>query len=256
MKALTVFVKKEFLESVRTGKLLLLVILFLLFGIMNPAAAKLTPWLLKTMSESMEQTGLLVTAVEVDALSSWTQFYKNLPMAMIAFLLIFGGILSGEYQRGTLVHMVTKGLSRWKLLAAKALALLLIWSGAYWLMYLVTYAYTAYFWDNSLILHCGTAAFCAYITGLWMISLLLLGSVLFCSMGGALGLTAAAAAVSYLCGILPAVSKYTPTSLLSPLALLTGGTDVSGLLITVFVTLAFAAANMAVAAVCIKKKAI
>lgn len=256
MKALTVFVKKEFLESVRTGKLLLLVILFLLFGIMNPAAAKLTPWLLETMSESMAQTGLHVTAVEVDALSSWTQFYKNLPMAMIAFLLIFGGILSGEYQRGTLVHMVTKGLSRWKILAAKALALLFIWSGAYWLMYLVTYAYTVYFWDNSAISHCAFAAFCAYIAGLWLISLLLPGSVLFRSMGGALGLTAACAAVSYLCGILPAVSKYAPTSLLSPLALLTGGADVSELLITVLVTLALAAAHLAAAVMCIKKRAI
>lgn len=256
MRALTVFVKKEFLESLRTGKLLLIVILFLLFGLVNPAAAKLTPWLLETMSESMAQTGLHVAEVDVNALSSWTQFYKNAPMAMIAFLLIFGGILSGEYQRGTLVHMVTKGLSRWKILAAKALALLLIWSGAYWLMYLVTYAYTVYFWDNSVILHCAFAAFCTYIAGMWLISLVLFGSVLFRSMGGALGLAVAAAAVSYLCGIFPEMSKYTPTSLLSQLALLTGEVDASGQLITVLVTLTFAAVHLAAAVMCIKKKAI
>ncbi len=50
MKQLTAFTKKEFMELIRTGKALLLMILFILFGIMNPAIAKLTPWLLETMN--------------------------------------------------------------------------------------------------------------------------------------------------------------------------------------------------------------
>ena len=45
MKSLIAFIKKEWMEQVRSGRLLILLILFTLFGIMNPAIAKLTPWM-------------------------------------------------------------------------------------------------------------------------------------------------------------------------------------------------------------------
>ncbi len=47
MKQFLTFTKKELLEQLRTGKLLILTILFILFGIMNPAMAKLTPWIME-----------------------------------------------------------------------------------------------------------------------------------------------------------------------------------------------------------------
>ena len=62
-----------------------------------------------------------MTEVRVDALTSWTQFYKNIPLALIIFLLIFSGILTVEYQKGTLINMITKGMNRWKILAAKGI---------------------------------------------------------------------------------------------------------------------------------------
>ena len=40
MKALTAFIKKEIMEQFRTGKLIVLGVLFVLVGIMNPAVAK------------------------------------------------------------------------------------------------------------------------------------------------------------------------------------------------------------------------
>lgn len=39
------FMKKEWMENVRTGRIWILLILFGLFGVMNPAIAKLTPWI-------------------------------------------------------------------------------------------------------------------------------------------------------------------------------------------------------------------
>ena len=70
MKQLTTFTSKELLESVRTGKMLILSILFLLFGIMNPAIAKLTPWLMEILSENLTETGFSIISVEVNALTS------------------------------------------------------------------------------------------------------------------------------------------------------------------------------------------
>ena len=53
MNAFIAFTKKEWLETIRSGKLVILTVLFLLFGIMNPAIAKLTPWMMELMSESL-----------------------------------------------------------------------------------------------------------------------------------------------------------------------------------------------------------
>ena len=50
MKQLAAFTQKEFLELFRTGRFLILAIIFLLFGIMNPAIAKLTPWMMELFS--------------------------------------------------------------------------------------------------------------------------------------------------------------------------------------------------------------
>ena len=98
MKSFMAFFKKEILESVRSGKLLILGLLFLLFGIMNPAIATLTPWMYDILSDSLAESGMIVTEVAVDALTSWTQFFKNIPMALIVFVLIYGGIFTKEYE--------------------------------------------------------------------------------------------------------------------------------------------------------------
>jgi ABC-2 type transport system permease protein len=150
MRAFIAFFKKEILESFRCGRFTILGILFLAFGIMNPAIAKLTPWLLETLAAELEESGMTVTAVTVDALTSWTQFFKNIPMALIAFVLIYGGIFVKEYEKGTLVLMLTKGLARYKVILSKAAVILLVWSAGYWMCFAVTYGYNAYFWDNSV----------------------------------------------------------------------------------------------------------
>lgn len=110
------FLKKEWMEWSRTGRLLILLLIFSLFGVMNPALTKLTPWLIEALSESLADTGLAITSVKIDAMTSWTQFYKNIPIGLLVFLLLGSGSFTAEYQKGTLVPVVTKGLSRLKLL--------------------------------------------------------------------------------------------------------------------------------------------
>lgn len=118
MNALYAFTVKEFQATIRSGKALILAVLFVIFGIMSPAVAKMTPWLMETMADSFAESGLDVTGVTVNALTSWTQFCKNVPVAMIVFLLIFSGVLTAEYEKGTLTAMVTQGLARWKINSA------------------------------------------------------------------------------------------------------------------------------------------
>ncbi|MGN0155378.1 MAG: ABC transporter permease subunit [Lachnospiraceae bacterium] len=222
MTQLIAFTKKECMEVLRTGKFLILTILFILFGIMNPAIAKLTPWMMEEFSESLEGSGLTVTEVTVDALTSWVQFFKNVPMALIVFLLMFSGILTVEYQKGTLINMITKGLSRWKIVVAKTLVLFLFWSFGYWLCYGITYVYNAYFWDNSVAKDVGFASFCVYMIGIWLISLMMLMSTLV-SAGSAVAVgTGGVFFVLYLLSMLPDIKEYLPTCLMGASGLLSG----------------------------------
>lgn len=222
MTQLIEFTKKEWIEVLRTGKLMIITVLFILFGVMNPAIAKLTPWMMETLSESLESSGLTVTETTVDALTSWVQFYKNVPMALIVFILMFSGILTAEYQKGTLINMITKGLSRWKIVISKTVVLLLLWSFGYWMCYGITYAYNEYFWDNSIAKDVGFASFCVYMLGVWLISLMLLISTLF-STGSSVAVgTGGVFFVLYLLNMFPNIKEYLPTYLMGASGLLSG----------------------------------
>ena len=150
MKSLIAFIKKEILEQIRDGRVLILGMLFVLFGIMNPAVAKLTPWLLETMSDTLAESGMIITEITVSAMDSWVQFFKNIPMALIAFVLMESSIFTKEYQTGTLVLFLTKGLERYKVVIAKSVVITVQWTLGYWLCFGITYGYNAYFWDNSV----------------------------------------------------------------------------------------------------------
>lgn len=52
--------------------------------------------MVEMLSDSMAENGLIVTNVQVDALTSWTQFFKNIPIVLIAFVLIYSDIFTKE----------------------------------------------------------------------------------------------------------------------------------------------------------------
>lgn len=216
------FTGKELLELHRSGRLLLLTILFTAFGVMNPAMAKLTPWLLRTMSDSLEASGITITEVNVTAMDSWVQFFKNMPMAMLLVLVMFGGIFTSEYSKGTLIPLLAKGLRRNAVSAAKTFAMLLVWSVGYLLSYGVTFFYSNYYWDNSAVKNYAFAAF-----GLWLFGVLLVCSITFFSSFAdsaaqvLLG-TGGVYFVLYLLGAVGKVREYLPSYLTRSGELLTG----------------------------------
>lgn len=226
MIQLTAFVKKEWMEQVRTGRLWLCLILFVLFGVMSPALAKMTPWMFEMMGDALEEQGLSITKMEVTAFTSWQQYYKNSFMLLLVPVVLFSGAVTGEYQKGTLIPVLTKGLPAWKMLLAKGMIQLLLWSICYSLAFGITWAYTAWFWDNGQVPHWIFAGFCIYLLGIWLISLILLGSVFFSSGMGVLLFTGFVTAVSYFVGIAPRISPYLPTRLMAAGNLLNGAASV------------------------------
>lgn len=222
MRTFSVFMKKEWLELVRTGRIVILGIVFVLFGIMNPAIAKLTPWLMETMADSLKSTGLMVGAVTVDAMTSWMQFYKNIPMALLIFVLMWSQSFAQEQQKGTWIAAVTKGFARWKIVAAKAAMMLGSWTVCYWLCFAITYGYNGYFWDNGIVQNCFFAAACYWGFGLWVIGLLVLFSTAAVTSTAALLGTGGSVAGFYLLSFFQKGNGFLPVTLMQSGELLSG----------------------------------
>ena len=222
MRSQWAFIKKELLEQLRSSKLLVLIIVFVIFGIMSPAIAKLTPWIFEMMQDSLAESGIAVVPTTVTALDSWTQFFKNIPMALIVFVLLESRIFTKEYRSGTLLLSLTKGLSRHKVVAGKTIVLAALWTIGYWLCFGITFGYNAYFWDNGIAQHLAFAAVSWWLLGLCAVMLIVLFSTLAKSSTGVLVGTAAVMLISYLLSMIPKVSRYMPTQLAGGDALVYG----------------------------------
>ena len=214
------FMKKEWMEWNRTGRALILLLVFALFGIMNPAFAKLTPWMMEMMSESLADAGLVTSSVQVDALTSWAQFYKNLPVQLIIFVLIISGNFTTEYEKETLILVFTKGLPRKSVLTAKAAFLFGSWTVFYAVCFGITYGYNAYFWDNGIAENLFFAAVCSWLYGIWVIALLIFFSGVSKSSPQVLLGTGGAAMGVYLLGMFPKLDDLLPSRLMNGMALL------------------------------------
>lgn len=237
MKSLFAFMKKEGLESVRSGKIPVLIIVFALFGIMNPAIAKLTPWMAEIMADSLAETGMVITEVQVNALTSWAQFFKNIPMALIVFVLMYHGIFIKEYQTGTLILVLTKGMSRCLVVLAKSALMLMLWTFGYWLCFGITYGYNHYFWDNSIANHLFAAGVFWWLFGIWTVCLVVLFSTVSSNAAGVLLGTGCGVVGSYLIGFLPKIGEFMPTVLMNSSPLLIGEETADGYLKALVVTL-------------------
>jgi len=219
------FTKKEFCESVRTYKLLIMGAVFLLLGMMNPVTAKFTPLLLK----SFMPAGMEITIAEPTALDSWAQFFKNVPqMGLIVLVIVFSGIMANEFSRGTLINMLTKGLSRSVVILSKFTMAALLWTASYALCFGVTYAYTAYFWKGDGVSNILFSVFCLWLFGILLLASMILGGVMFKSSYGCLLFTGVFVVALLLINIVPKLQEYNPITLASSnMALLSNKMSVS-----------------------------
>ena len=225
MKTFLALIKKEMMEQVRSGRGMILAVLFVLLGIMSPATAKLTPWMLSLMADSLAGSGLLVGSVSVTAMDSWMQFTKNIPMGLIAFILLESGIFTKEYQTGTLLLSLTKGVSRRWVVLSKAAVLAALWTAFYWLCFGITYGYTAYYWDQSAVRNLLFSAFCWWMFGLWTVSLTVLFSTLSGSSAGVLLGTGGTVLAAVLLGQFPQFGRAMPTLLTDGMSVIYGITE-------------------------------
>lgn len=216
-----VFVKKELLEYARTYKLLVMTVVFVIFGITNPLIAKLTPELIS----SFVPEGMTITIPEPSALDAWAQFFKNSQqVGLIVLVLVFSGVLSSEVAKGTLINLLTKGLSRQAVILAKYSAMALVWSWSVVISALLTWVYTVYLFPVDPLSNLVFSIFCLWLFGGFLLAVLLLGATLVRSNYGSLLVTGAGVLILTVLNVIPQAGKYNPTALVTKSMDLVAGT--------------------------------
>lgn len=216
MRAYTAFTGKEFTEYIRTYKLLIVGLVFLLFGIMSPLTAKYMP---EIISQFMPD-GIQITLTESTALDAWLQFVKNISqLGLVVIVILLSGMMAGEYAKGTLIHILTKGLPRRTVILAKFTAAALLWTGTYVVCFGVAYGYTWFYWrQGANIKGLFEVILAIEVFGIFLIAVILLGSVLVKSSYGCLLFTGGMVVIQILLNMVPGIRDY------NPIQLVTGGT--------------------------------
>lgn len=212
MRRYLVFTKKELIENIRTYKLFIMVTIFLIIGIISPLTAKLMPEILK----SIDMEGISITLEKTTALDSYTQYFKNATqMGLIAYVIIYSGMISTELTKGTLIPMLTKGLSRKHVILSKYTATFIIWSLCVFLSSGITYGYTRYLYSQNVLSHLLISITCLWLFGVFLLSVMILMSTCVTGNYGSLLLTALLIGLLFLVNIIPDVQKYNPIYLVS-----------------------------------------
>lgn len=209
MKVFYAFCQKEQLETHRTKKIWLLLVIFSFFGLMNPLVAKLMPDILKM---SFGENVPIPTPTSLD---SWTQFYKNISqIGIYLFAIIFSGIVSQEIAKGTLITLTTKGLKRGTVILSKWFVLCGQWLLSIFVYFGITYGYTLYYFPDQNSPHPWLAVAPLVIFGLFFSSVIVFTSVLANNQFEGLILTVLVMVVGYLANLFEAVKNWNPISLI------------------------------------------
>jgi len=247
MAGFAILLRKEWLESWRTYRLLVVAALFLFVGISSPLLARYLPEILKAAGGDQLGIVQLPTPTSADAVA---QLWKNLAQfgAFAAILLAMGSV-AGEKDRGTAAFILSKPATRGAFLGAKFLTMALVLGLATAIAVVTGWVYTA-------ILFAPPSA------GAWVLMGVLawLGLVAWAAItflaSAVTGSTAAAAGVGFLAllvlsllAAIPALGAYLPSGLATPALAVAGGGPVEALdvikPVVATVTLVFAALAIA-----------
>lgn len=204
--------RKELLEQWRTYRFLIVAAVMVLFGLISPLLAKVTPELLKSIPDMPPG---LAEAIPVPSLADAVgQYVKNMSQfgILLALLMSMGSVVQ-EKERGTAAMMLTRQVSRETFVLTKFAALALTFTISLALAALACWYYTyllfgALEWGPWLALNAlMLVVFLVYMAAS------LLCSTIARSQGAAAGLAFAALILIGGLGALPRIGDYLPGKL-------------------------------------------
>ena len=253
MNQFIAFTKKELYESHATYRLYILLAVFFILGVMGPLLAMLTPTIMEALMAG--ELGIEITMPEPTAMDSWVQFFGGISeMGIPVLVIIFCGIMSNEFSKGTLINLLTKGLKRHTVIFSKFLTAAMLWLVAYVIAVAVAYAYTAFYWEMDAINYVGIVFGALWLYGLMFLSALIFGGTIFGNFYGALFSAVGLFVVMLIWSFIPGISRFTPQRLTDAVSLMNGTANASDFWPVIGIALGFTVLFIAGAVVIFNRK--
>jgi ABC-2 type transport system permease protein len=212
---MSVFVayRKEWLELIRTHRLLVVAVVLVFFGLTSPLLAKFTPEIIKLIPGGAEISTIIPTPTVLDAIA---QYVKNMgQFGIILALLLTMGSIAQEKDKGTAAMMLVKPLPRGAFLAAKFVALATMFAVSLAAAGIACYYYTLLLFESMNILHWLGLNVLLFIYVLVFVALTLFCSTITKSQAAAGGSALGLMVILGLIGAIPGLGKYLPGELIT-----------------------------------------
>lgn len=204
--------EKELLEAWRTYRLPVVAGLFLILGIVSPLTTKYLPEIIKAFAPP----GFEVTLPPAGIADVLDQYLKNiLQFGALAAILVTMGAVAAEKERGTAAFVLEKPVSRIAFLAAKAVALGIVFGIAIALGTVAAWIYTAVLFETPPVGGWIEMAIVLWLSTMVYASITFLGSVLTRSSLAAAGLGFAGLIALSLASMVPTLSTWLPAGLMT-----------------------------------------
>jgi ABC-2 type transport system permease protein len=209
MRGYAVLLRKEVTEQLRTRRLPVVALVFLLFGLASPVLAKYTPDIVKLAASTIDIH--VPTPTITDAVA---QLIKNLSqVGVLTAILLAMGSVAGEKESGTAAFVLVKPVSRLAFLAAKFSGLVVTMAVAVLVCGVAAYLYTDLLFAPLSVLGFGTACLVILLGLLEIAAVTFLGSTLVRSSIPAAGIGIVALVFAGVVASLPNVGHFTPLGL-------------------------------------------
>jgi ABC-2 type transport system permease protein len=215
--------RKELVLQWRTRRFLVVMAVFVLFGLTSPLMAKYTPEIIKNVAGAEQFASLIPTPTVADAIA---QYVKNITQFgfMLAVLLGMNAV-AGEKESGTAAMILSKPMPRWAFVLSKFSAQALVYASAFLVAGLGALYYTLIlFGDFDALRFLGINL----LLLLWLLTFVgaaLLGSVIGGSVAAAAGIGLLLSVAFMLAGTIPQYGSLMPGGLMAWASMLGASTD-------------------------------
>ncbi len=202
--------RKEWLELIRTYRLLVVAIVLVFFGLTSPLLAKFTPELITLLPTG----GITIQMPPPTVADAIGQYIKNMAQfGIILALLLTMGAIAQEKDKGTAAMMLVKPLPRGTFLGAKYLGLAAMFAITLAVAGIACYYYTLLLFEAMNALHWLVLNALLLLNVLVYVALTLFCSTLVKSQAAAGGIALGLMAILGLIGAIPGLGKYLPGEL-------------------------------------------
>jgi ABC-2 type transport system permease protein len=205
--------RKELVFQWRTKRILIVVAIFLIFGMLSPVIAKFTPELISGLEGAEAFAALIPEPSVIDAIAQYT---SNMTQFGFLIVILLGmSAVAGEKDKGTAAMVLSKPMPRWSFIVSKYLSQGLVYLLAITLAGIAAYYYTLYLFDS---LPLGGFIVANLLLYLWLMifaAMTLLGSSIGKTTAVAAGIAAAGGIALLLSAVVPRYGPLVTSGLIS-----------------------------------------